>query len=145
MSKGNKTYIVILCCILALKSMAFSSHFVICDFDSESNVEMLHTPKVAHVHNDITEHNVPEMHSNSSCDSSFAEYQYSKCTPCSDTHIYHEVNVSQKRPSTEIEFSICCNYVDKIDIINNTVNNDIINNTDIRQTTYHPTITVLRI
>jgi len=143
MNKTIKTNIVILCCILALKSLAFSSHFVICDFESQSNVEIMHTPKVTHAHNEIAEHDDSQMHS--SCNYSFTEHQYSKCTPCSDTYIYNEANVYKKRFSVEIDFSISYRFAEKISLTESIVNNDFFGNTDIIQIAYQPTITVLRI
>jgi hypothetical protein len=142
MKKGIKTYLVLLCCLLAIKSMALSSHFVICDFDSESNIEMLHSQKIAHDHHEEIDDN---DHHGSSCSSSAGEYQYSECESCSDTHISQEVNVSKKRPTTEIDFSFYYSSAEKIEIIASTITSDIIDDSDIKQTAYQPTITVLRI
>jgi hypothetical protein len=143
MNKIIKTYIIILCCILALKSIAFSSHFVICDFSSQSNVEILHTPKVAHDHNEVSKNNTNENHS--SCNSESTENQCSECPPCSDTYIYNEANVYKKRFSDEIDFSISYSFVEKISLAESIVNNYFIGNTDNIQIAYQPTITVLRI
>ena len=81
----------------------------------------------------------------SSCNNLTGEDQYSECIPCSDRHIYHEINLSQKRPSTKIDFSFYYRSVKKNDLIPSIINNNIIDNTDIRQLAYQPTITVLRI
>ena len=145
MNKIIKVYIVILCCILTVKSMVLSSSFVICDFDSRSNIEMLHTQKIAHAHNEDTDFDNHDEQLGSSCNNLTGEDQYSECIPCSDRHIYHEINLSQKRPSTKIDFSFYYRSVKKNDLIPSIINNNIIDNTDIRQLAYQPTITVLRI
>ena len=145
MKKGIKTFLVLLCCLLAVKSMALSSHFVICDFDSESNIEMLHSQKITHDHHEETDNHEQDGHHDSSCNNSAGEYQYSECTSCSDTHISQEVNVSKKRPSTEIDFSFYYSSAEKVEIIASTITSDIIDDSDIKQAAYQPTITVLRI
>ena len=145
MNRRFKTYIAVLCCLLAIKSMALSSHFVICDFDSESNIEMLHSQKIAHAHE--SEENTEEeaLHHKKSCQNTSDEQQYTQCTPCSDTYITQEVTVSEIRSLTEIDFTFCTVSVNKIDIPASIVPYNIIENTDFKTDTYHPTITVLRI
>lgn len=145
MKKGIKTYLVLLCSILAIKSMALSSHFVICDFDSESNIEMLHSQKIAHDHHEETDNHEQNEHYDSLCNSTAGEYQYSECESCSDTHIFQEVNVSKKRPTTEIDFSFYYSSAEKVAINTSTIFGYIINDSNIKQTAYQPTITVLLI
>lgn len=145
MNKKITAYLVIICCILTLKSMAVSSYFVICEFESESNIEMLHTQKIAHNHTEDTDFDHHSEYHNSYSNDLSDEYQYSECVPCSDTHIYYEVQVFQKRASSEKDFSLCRCVVTKIDNTTQITEHGIFNNTDIILTAYNPTITILRI
>jgi hypothetical protein len=145
MNRRFKTYIAVLCCLLAIKSMALSSHFVVCDFDSESNIEMLHSQKIAHAHESEAHVTEEAFHITTSCRDTSDELRYSECTPCSDTYITQEVTVSEKRSHIEIDFTFCTVSVNKINTPASILPDRIIEDTDFKTDTYHPTITVLRI
>ena len=145
MNSKVRFYIIIFCCILLMKSLVLHSHFVLCEFDTESSIEMLHTQKIAHEHNEDADFSDHVELLNLLCDTLTREFQYTECIPCSDTHVYYDFYHFLKRLSNENDYLYNSHSVDKIVTISLNVNSIFISNTDIRQSTYQPTITILRI
>jgi len=107
-----KKVLTIICCVLSINSLVFSSQIVICKFNSELNFELLHNPKIAHNHDNETHFHLDFEHSE--CHSQFDSEGSDSCHSCSDTEILHKnffFKKSQLTPNYSSNYDITDKYL----------------------------------
>lgn len=149
-SKGNpylkmfsqlKKVTVVVCCLLIILSSLFSTNTVLCQFESETNLEMHHSPKVIHNHEDKSEYHIHFDGNHHDCHSELEIESGENCSTCYDSDI---INLQNLIKINNISF-------DYQDDVTNVTNIHQINKAfefvslNIENTTYYPEKTVLRI